>query len=103
MNCERVQTEPLDFKTEVAKITGGKKIVKKLAEGTFKEVYECGNDVVSVMPVDGNKPINGEKPMSAEKVIPEVASLCQLAPIQSPMPALKDPEGVIHCFYSGVR
>lgn len=95
MRCECVQTEPMEFKAAMKEITVGKRI-KKLAEGSFKEVFECGSDVVQVMPIDGSVLINDDK-MTAEAVIPEVTALNQLRRLQSPTPALNDPEGVIHC------
>lgn len=95
--CERVQNEPLDFKAAINELAGGKKI-EKLAEGSFKEVFLCGSDVIQVMPVEGSMLINEELPMSAEKVIPEVTSYVQLSRLRSPTPALNDPEGEILCF-----
>lgn len=91
-----MQTEPLQFKAAANELTGGKH-VEKLAEGSFKEVFDCGGDVIQVMPIDGSTVINGEEPMPAHEVVPELTAYAQLSLLQTPTPALHDPEGTIQC------
>jgi hypothetical protein len=91
-----VQSEPLAFTAAMNALTN-RKPVEKLAEGSFKEVFQCGNDVIQVMPIEGNTIINDQEQMTADKAIPEMAAYVQLSRLQSPTPALQDPEGLIHC------
>jgi hypothetical protein len=77
-------------------LTGGKP-VEKLAEGSFKEVFQCGSDVIQVMPIEGSTFINDQEQMPADKAIPEMTAYAQLSRLQSPTPVLQDPEGSLHC------
>lgn len=86
------------FKTAMNELTAGKK-VEKLAEGSFKEVFLCGSDVIQVMPIEGTSLINDLEPMSADKVIPEITALAQLSRLHTPTPALNDPKGTAQCPY----
>lgn len=73
------------------------KTVEKLAEGSFKEVFCCGSDVIQVMPIEGTSLINELEPMSAHKLIPEIPALSQLSSLHTPTPVLNGPKGAFPC------
>lgn len=59
-------------------------VVKKLGEGTFKEVYMCNNEVVAIIPIEGDTILNSEKQPSALKILPELVAHKALSSLRHP-------------------
>lgn len=65
----------------------------KLGEGSFKEVFLCDSDVVSVIPIEGNIVINDLKQPTAEKILPELVAHQELSQLRQPTAPHADPAG----------
>lgn len=72
--------------------------VRKLGEGSFKEVFLCGNDVVSVIPIEGDIVINDQKQPSALKILPELVAHMELSRLRQPTAPYGDPSGEFRGF-----
>jgi hypothetical protein len=80
------------FTTVMAELCRSK-AVQKLGEGTFKEVFACDPDVISVMPIEGNTVMNEEVQKAAHEVIPEVLAHQLLSDLRRPTSPAGDADG----------
>lgn len=67
--------------------------IRKIGEGSFKEVYLCGDNVVSVIPIEGDVAINGEEQMSILRVLPELSAHIELSQLRRPTAPRRAPAG----------
>lgn len=68
--------------------------ILKIGEGSFKEVYLCGDNVVSVIPIEGDVAINDEEQLSIPRVLPELIAHIELSKLRRPTAPCRAPAGV---------
>eukprot|EP00892_Ulva_mutabilis_P006326 jgi/Ulvmu1/4065/UM019_0043.1 len=68
--------------------------VRKLGEGSFKEVFLCGDAVVSVIPIEKDIIINDSPQPTALQILPELVAHTELSQLRQPTAPHGDPSGV---------
>lgn len=87
-----MQDEVKDF-TECMQQRYGRADIQKLGEGSFKEVFRCDDDVVCVIPIEGDIILNREAQPSALKILPELVAHKELSRLREPTAPCGDPAG----------
>jgi len=67
--------------------------VRKLNEGSFKEVYLCDNEVLSVIPIEGEIIINDLKQPKALDILPELVAHVELSKLRQPTAPCRNSAG----------